>query len=625
MLIVVAYHTGMREFAGGFVGVDVFFVLSGYLITGLLMREAAGTGRIDIRRFYARRARRLLPASALMLLTVVCAALILYSPLDQVGFSRTAISTAAYASNFFFLSQSTNYFAPDINSNPLLHTWSLGVEEQFYLVWPIVVLLASRRGRSRRMLIGVMAAITILSFAAFSFLVRSHRPWAFFPPYSRAWEFGIGALIALAPPHGLRSPRLKARAIGFVGLLVVILTPFLSSSDRILFPVVTLLAVAGTAGILSAGAGSGVGRILAREPLPGIGRLSYSWYLWNWPLLVMVEKWANKPPATQAFPLYGRVLCAFASLGLAALTHHLVENPIRYSPWLSLRPALSLGFAFAVTAGGIGGALLWQNLAERNPQYVRYARAVNDKSRIYDLGCRALGSRPRECVFGDPASATTLVLFGDSHAAQWFPALEDIADRQRWRLLTLIKADCPAASSGFSPRQQAVTSDCAGWGKAAMQRILILHPALVIAGNAGQIDVRRPGHLRARFSYDDWREACHRTLAGLDSAGVRTILLRDSPMPNFDVPRCLANVAWRGSGTCSVARSTALDEGVFRADREAAAGLSRVTIVDMSDQICGPAVCEPMDNGLVVYRDSHHLTASFAATRARALESALKP
>ena len=625
VLLVVAFHAGLPGFQGGFIGVDVFFVLSGYLITGLLVKELSATGRLNIVQFYARRARRLLPASALMLITIICVARFLLPPLEQERLSRTAIATAAYLSNVFFLRRSNDYFAPDLRTNPFLHTWSLAVEEQFYLVWPVLLVLAMRFFGSRRKLAIFIAASSAVSLAASVWLIRTNQSWAFFGSPARAWEFGVGALVSLASASSLCTQRRWMHVMGWAGMVSVLAAAILCSATS--FPGVGAIPpVIGTAAVIAAGVAApniGVSGLLARNVLQRVGRLSYSWYLWHWPVLAIAP--------TLAGPLSfgGRMLCVSSSLVLAAFTHRLVENPIRFNRQLLPRPVLSLCLAGAVTIAAIGLTTAWRWSASHAPQYREFAYAANDMPRLYETGCLSEGGL-RECAFGDPASGTTVVLFGDSHAAEWFPALERIAKQQGYRIVTLLKAACPAA--GVVPGAGHGEYECAAWRDAAIRRIITLRPAAVVMGSFsgyvkrhGDVHITRPGILYARYSYHEWEEATRKTLATLDGAGVITLLIRDSPMAGFDVPVCLARTAWYGYGGCALPRSDVLDDAVFGAERNAAKGMQHVFTVDLSDQICGAATCEPARNGLISYSDGNHLTASFVETLTPAFAARIVP
>jgi peptidoglycan/LPS O-acetylase OafA/YrhL len=282
VLLVVGCHCGISWCAGGFVGVDVFFVLSGYLITGLLASECRTTSRIDLPGFFARRARRLLPESLLVSAVTLLTAVAFLAPQEIITTARAAAAAGLYASNLFFDGNASNYFAPDVAANPLLHTWSLGVEEQFYLVWPVVILLVSRGAQRVAGSIFALAAIAALSFTCSVYTSEAAPTFAFYELPSRAWEFAAGGLLALLPVSGNLGRRNGAMAGGFLGIAMIAGTALLLKGGAGFPGWVALLPVAGTLATLHAGAAGpqrGISAILSAAPLQFLGARSYSWYL----------------------------------------------------------------------------------------------------------------------------------------------------------------------------------------------------------------------------------------------------------------------------------------------------------------------------------------------------------
>ncbi|HWE52161.1 MAG TPA: acyltransferase family protein [Bryobacteraceae bacterium] len=613
IIFVVGYHVGLSVFRGGYIGVDIFFVLSGYLITGLLVNEMSGTGRIDFLKFYARRARRLLPASAVMLITTIAVVQIILPPYEQHRIADSAVATAGYFSNLYFLRQGSDYFAIPFGSNPLLHTWSLAVEEQFYLVWPVLIALALSWKRSRTVLAFFIAGISCLSLAGCLWLSEVRQPWAFFGSPARAWEFGAGALACLLPAAKIQANRGMASVAGWAGLAAILISGAWFTARTPYPGFAVLLPVSGAAVVLVSGMlpGVGVSRILEHPVLQGTGRLSYSWYLWHWPALSIAQLLMG------TVPISVRLLCAAGSLGLAWTTWRLIENPIRFNPSLLRRPALSLVLALAVTACGLGFSSWWKVHTSGTP----FEKAESDIPAVYAQGCVTRGRvvRPLDCAFGDTASFTTVVLFGDSKAAQWFPPLEVLAKQKHWRLVPLLKSGCPAASLPIVEHAgEARDPACVNWREAAIERILLMRPAAVIVSSYSAT-------VKEGISYSEWRDATKATLARFDAAGLNTLLIRDNPSAGMVVPVCLAWKQWRGSGNCNFDRAKALDESLFRAETEAAASLTHIQVADPASQICGEVTCETVQNGIIVYRDGHHLTARFAATLVPFLDSRIVP
>lgn len=631
--LVVAYHASPTRFHGGFIGVTVFFVISGYLITGLLMREIDETGRLSLPGFYARRARRLLPASSLVFLSTLLVCSLFLSPLQQYRLQDSATYTALYISNLWFLRRSTDYFATGTATNPFLHTWSLAVEEQFYLVWPAIVLLAMRGLRSRRALIGMMMLITVTSMALSVWFGARLAPFAFFSPFARAWEFGVGALAFLLAPLESRLPAVVRALVSWLGLAAILLAGALLDDRGGWRGWHALLPVMGTAAILIGRTPSfSASKVLEIPFMQWIGQLSYSWYLWHWPLLAVVAVMSEGDSFSQR--LHEVILCVAASFGLAVVTHYCIENPVRFSRYLAQRKALSMIGIGMVTLVTSGTALLWQHSAKEGAfalQGGRMAQAIGDSNRS-GSGCPAvgfLGADVVECVGGNPASKVTVVLFGDSHAGQWFPAFKEIANDRGWRVVLIRKPACPTAQlTIFSIALNRPYIECGLWREAAIKHIVSMHPAAVVLANR-QMQNFSSG-LKGRD--ETWREGSRKTLEALDSAGLATILLRDTPSPGIDIPDCLsgdsswwATVHATGHNPCILNRAAALNEGVFHAEEEAAAGLTHVHLLDLSDLFCDSVVCQPVKNGIVVYSDESHISEPFALSLASALGDRLVP
>ena len=626
VLIVVLFHCGIPGFSGGFVGVDVFFVLSGYLITGLLVAEIQKTSELSLLQFYARRARRLLPASALTLVVTLLIGAIILAPreLDQAG--HAARAAALYSSNIFFDKNAGDYFAPDVKSNPMLHTWSLAVEEQFYLFWPLLILLGLRVWRSMKVLVTVLSGLTIISLGTGVWFTANGGTFAFYELPARAWEFGIGGLAVLLPRGTLKIPFGWWLAFGWLGILAILGSAhFIVIVGDTSFPGwVALIPVMGTVAGLIAGTehpNRGVGVVLDSAPLQMLGRLSYSWYLWHWPFLVFSA--ALLPNISIA----GKTAAAAASLAVAGISYHFVECPIRFHPSLLKRPALSLCLASAVTLCSLGAALLsmWFAIQMANePKMKTITAAIDDITRLPLQQCVSHQQSPevKTCRFGDTSSGINIVLFGDSHAIQWFNPLERIAESNGWKLTTVVKSSCPAFDIRPPGLSAGNIAACATWRAEALQRIVALRPTIVFIGNLtsslGQKDRSNPA---ITVPLDDLQDGTRRTLQAL--MGLRVVLMRDTPYFSYDIPTCLARSArhsWYPGGSCEADKSTVLNAAVFEAEQAGAQGLSNVHFIDITDRICQRDICRPVQGDAVIYRDHHHLTGNFSDSLMAALE-----
>ena len=632
ILLVVAFHVGIPGWPGGFIGVDVFFVVSGYLITSLLVYEIETTGRLDILRFYARRARRLLPAFAVMLVATVLVGEFLFGADERVMYTRAAFAASLYASNIWFQLNSPGYFGGNTADNPFLHTWSLAVEEQFYLVWPLVIVLAFTRLRSKRALVVVMAALSILSFGACLWLVSKDPQTAFFSSPGRAWEFGIGGLAALITPWFVQRFGPFGGAVSFVGLLTIFLSTMLFDSGTAFPRFSALLPVVGTGAVLMAGTSLRKGAaasLLRLRPMQYIGRLSYSWYLWHWPVLILGAA------ALPGLELPGRIGLAALSLGIAAMCHVLVENPIRYNRYLAAKPMAMLCLAAAITVVTVAVSRMGKSSAEI-ASATPLQRAVAQARRgvppgLYGTGCFLdyPVAQPKECVFGDRAGPTAIVLFGDSHAAQWFSAFDTIAKEQRWRLIVLTKAGCPTSDvevRRWSKKRQSYP-ECSSWRAAALERIVNLRPAVVFLGNSDNHVTRQGDAGAPRLDMQEWQAGTRRTLEHLSAAGLRTVTLRDTPGPGLDVPQCLARAEVRKQpiSRCTMPRLRAVRDDVFQASQGAALGLANASMLDLTTQFCSETACPPILGGEIVYGDPGHIANGFARSLAGVISNQIVP
>jgi peptidoglycan/LPS O-acetylase OafA/YrhL len=623
VLLVVLFHCGVPGFAGGFTGVDIFFTLSGYLITNLIVNEIERNGTLRFRQFYARRVRRLLPASGFVVVATLLLGFAVYSPLEQAAHASMARYTLVYVSNYLFMRDATDYFARDVATNPYLHTWSLAVEEQFYIFWPAVIALALHRTETRRRAVVVLSGVCLISFGLCVWWTHTQQPWAFFGSPARAWEFGLGGLASL-----VRKPVLSAhinwiRPISWIGLAGIAVAGCRYSAQMSFPGYAATLPVVGTIAVLLSGAsgvGSSLQRFLGNIALLRLGKLSYSWYLWHWPILMLT---------TVRFPAItwqGKLAAAGIALLIAELTFRLLENPIRFNKFLVARPALSLSLVLLVPLVGLTVAHFAERqsfLSLASAAQTRLRSASEDLSPLVNAHCLSQPGSAHlvECQFGDPASAKTVVLFGDSHADQWFPALESVATKEGWQLITMVKSSCPAARvEVYSVALKHIDRECSDWREAALTRIAQLRPSAVLIGNSvGYVEGQERDAAHDRLlSAAQWHEGMRSLLQYLDSLGLETIVLADVPRAGFNVPICLSRALAHGRPTqeCILQRNLSLDGDVREAEANAASPFGNVRIVDFSDELCSGSVCPPVIGGQVVYRDNNHLTASFARTLA---------
>ncbi|MEV1023217.1 acyltransferase family protein [Streptomyces sp. NPDC050264] len=664
--LVVLSHAGVRQFSGGYLGVDVFFVISGFLITSLLARELDRTGRVSLTRFYARRALRLLPASTLVAVATLAGAYLFLSKVRFTTYAGDAIASGLYAVNLRLAVSGTDYLQATDPPSPFQHFWSLAVEEQFYVVWPLVLtaahLVARRRERPGRTAwrtvavpTGIAAAILALSFFLSVRTTPMSPSWAYFGSHTRAWEPAAGALLALCAHRLRRMPAPLAGALSWVGLAAVVGSA-LTFDDATPFPgYAALVPVAGAVLVLAGGcvpSRFGGELLLRQRALTGIGGLSYGWYLWHWPLLVILPVALDRPTAGAHSRL---AVCAFALL-LAWLTLRLVENPVRFGAVFRDRPRGALGLGAGLTAGAVtlalvaalfppaidsgrpapGLAAALDRAPDPQARLSRLLAAPNDvvpgnlspglaeikagRSAVYRDGCH-VGLNSVDvppCVYGDPTSATTVVLFGDSHAAQWFPAIERLARERHWRLVSLTKASCKVADvtivSGGKPY-----ATCDTWRTKVLARIADLRPDLVIASSS---EAGTPAHPDTGGAVRQWTAGFERTYRAIRASGARVAALLDTPWPASDAVDC-AGTHPLDLGRCTATPGRAAKDPRRAAAVRAAAASSGATVIDPVRWLCAPGVCPVLVGDTLVYRDDGHMAEAYARALAPVLDAEL--
>jgi peptidoglycan/LPS O-acetylase OafA/YrhL len=610
--VIVAYHAGISGFGGGFIGVDVFFVISGFLIMGQLDRELVGTGTLHLPTFWARRARRLVPAAVATVLFVVVASQIVYSALHWQTVATEGLAATFYLSNELYRNASTDYFAPALTASPLLNTWSLAVEEQFYLVWPVLILLAGRvlpsRWDRRRLRIGVVATVVVLSFWFGLRMLDVDTPTAYFSALARAWEFGVGALLALTVSH-LRRIGPAASRLLLIGGLGLLGWGLLTINDQTVFPGwAAVIPVLGTAAMIAGGSGPDqlAARTIGCRPLQAVGRISYSWYLWHWPVMVLGTFVLN----TTATP--AKTALVLLSLAPAYFTYRLLEIRLRHAPRLvaSNRRTAAVMLAFVLVAA-VACAGLWVRgaVATSDPYVQRLAAASADVEDLKpECATDVVADLLTNCVWGDPAGSRTALIIGDSHAAHWLPALDVIGHQQQLRVVGSIQGSCPSLGYGYQPELPTCVSKIAG----TPELIRRLHPDLVIVANSvgyvccllgpdGQL-VGNDANLAT------WQQGTADRATQLKSLGVPLLIISDTPRFPKDPIDCL--VTTRDEHACD---ATAADEesilgGMHRAEQAAVAQVGWGTFFDANPLLCRDGVCPLEDDGRVMYADGHHLT-----------------
>ena len=616
VLVVCLAHAGVPALAGGFVGVDVFFVLSGALITGLLLRELEQSGRIDFIGFYARRVKRLLPAMLTMLAVSFAAAAALLSDTEASAQLASAPYAATWVSNLYFAFAKFGYFDELAALDLFIHTWSLAVEEQFYLVWPLLLTLLPWRSPS-----GTARGLAILGVAglAASLYWTYERPeFGFYLMPSRSWQFALGGLAYLAASRpDLRRALTPPRAALACGLgLGLILASTALLHPRLAYPGAwALLPSLGAALLIACGSALGARHPLAHPALVWLGDRSYALYLWHWPVLVLgfALGYEGQPGPT--------AILGLLALQLALVSYRCVELPFwkgraSYGP---ARRTLLLGvLAVVVTlAGGLTGL----RALEPPPSGAADAASAwrGDAPVIYRQHCDAWYSHARvePCVFGPETAKRTAVLLGDSISAQWFSLVQGIFAPPQWRVVVLTKSSCPMLDIDFFYERIGQTYQvCTDWRHAVLQDLARLRPDVIVMG----------GVASERFTPEDWVEGSTRVLKQLSPAAGTILLLPGTPRLGFDGPGCVARHrapdGTMPAGVCETDGALAEVAPVTRHLATAAGRFANVHLLDLNDLVCPGGRCSAVSaDGVVVFRDGQHLTDRFV----RSLIPAARP
>ena len=640
VVAVVLNHAGLPFVSGGYVGVDVFFVISGFLISSHLMRSLDADGRIHFAEFYARRARRILPASFVVLAASILGSYLFVPPLLREQIFRDAIATALYVPNYAFAVQGTDYLA-GTSPSVFQHYWSLGVEEQFYLLWPVLLLALFVIGRrSRRVLVVGLCTVVVISLVSCIVLTYVSQPWAFFSLWTRAWELGVGGLVAVIPvPRQL--PAVVAGVLGWLGLAGIVIASVLFSAATAFPGYAAALPVASAALVIFAGSSpSRLGPLtfLRLRPVQFLGLISYSLYLVHWPILLLTQAAVG---AYNTINLVGSLLLVALSVPVAWALHRWVEDPARKSRWFARTNRRALFAALGgsvvlvlVATGGVSAtAALPLNSGSAAPrtaptdppvatQFVpdnlspSLQDAANDNPSLYADGCEVgfAQTTPHPCYFGDHA-AKRIVIFGDSHAAQWYPALTKIATADDYELETQTKSGCPSVAVEIA-RNGVDYKACDAWRSNVIRDLKANPPALVVVANYGNPDFNNPSNTSKQ-----WAAGMRSTFGQLVKI-TKVAAIADTPDLRTSPIVCLsANID--SAAACARPATLALDSP-GRAPGSTPSDLMGATLVDLTGYLCS-TTCPPIIGATMVYRDSHHLTATFAASLAPALGARLKP
>ena len=675
VLLVVVFHVFPSVMSGGYVGVDVFFVISGFLICGLILKDAEKNGRFNVLSFYDRRIRRLLPAASVVLIVTAVLAYFILPQTRWVDTGREIIASTLYVENLYLHFQSIDYLTADKPPSPLQHFWSLSVEEQFYLLWPLIMLItvfvSSKIKLNLRKTVTVLLILIFIGSLTASIIKTANNPaGAYFVTYTRMWELAIGGLLACTLPF-IRLPKYGQIVLSIAGLAMIMSSALLYTKLTPFPGYTALLPTVGVTFLLLAGARSAtdeygfIQKLLSLKPFTFIGDISYSLYLWHWPIVIF------------AGIVFGTNLSLSVGLGVIALSVVLstvskiwIEDPIRKTKSIKTKfESYLLGFGMmastiiaglllilaasqsapapkideATFASDYPGALAInktvQSPADGNPPFVPSLEKVRgDIATVYAHGCHTARPdiTPTPCyyepmklsdgstimgrvdAFTDP-KRKIVAMAGDSHTAHWLPTVKEIAIQNDLAIVSYTKSSCAYIGADLYVASTEYTQ-CGDWTNEVTQQLLTLEPSLLLTGmisNHRVVGAASNEDNQIRLS-----EGLASLWGELNDAGIRVAAIRETPRFEALVPDCVA-IEMSNPNACSLPRSEAMR---FAGAIEGAARLAKdTTFVDMTDYLCTAERCEVVVGNVLVYRDQHHITATYARSMADELGKIILP
>ncbi|GAA1006951.1 acyltransferase family protein [Nocardiopsis tropica] len=640
-LLIAVYHIWFGTVSGG---VDVFLLLTGFLVTGSLVRSVERDGRIAFGAFWARLVERLFPAGAVVLAAVLAGAYLLLPRSRWTGVIAEVQASALYFGNWRLALDSVDYMAENASASPVQHFWSLAVQGQFYLLWPLLIaaagLLAARLGRNvRAVALPAVGAVLAVSFAYSLWITAAEPVWAYFDTGARLWEPALGGVLALVV-HRVRLPRRLRTAAGWLGLAalaacgVVVGDALPYPGFASLWPVcaAVLVVLAGTGGD---GAPLSATRLLGLRPLTWLGGHAYTLFLWHWPVLVFHLEVTGQDRPTPA----GGLLVLGVSFAAAVATSRVVDGGVGRLTRTRSAPSWSLAAGVLFVVPVLAAGLLWGGSIEHDrrlrlelssdplaypgaavhldpelranlpalPVYPDTTTVVRDTiDQTSECNSLLPDTEMRRCVFGDPGADYTLVLTGSSHARHWFQALRPIAERHGWRLVVMTKNACQFSADPQTYRGEPF-AECTVWNDRVMDEIATLRPDAVFAlGSLTRAGEGASEHVPDGF-VERWRQ--------LEDLGADVVAVRDTPRFGFDVAECVDR---HGAGRCTEDQSRSMALSSPFEDLEEVPGNTR--FLDMTDYLCEEGRCRGVIGNQLVYYDSDHFSYAFSTSLAVVLE-----
>lgn len=636
--LVVIYHVWIGRVSGG---VDVFFVISGFLITGALFR-AASRGPLNFGTMWARQAARLIPATFVVLIACIPLGVAFLPEARWLQAVKEVLASAVFMENWRLGADAVDYAAQHNTASVVQHFWSLSIQVQFYVVWPLLVALVAlvagyAREKLRAYLTLTMIGVLVASLTFSIVLTNANQPLAYFHSLTRAWEFALGGLLALVIDTVVLT-RVLRLALGWIGVLGLVACGLVLQVDRVfpgyaaLWPTLSAIAIL-VAGV--SGSPLGADRLLSTRPMQYLGDISYSLYLWHWPVLVFYLTARDRAEVG----LRGGAVIVAISVVLAIATHHLVEEPIRRARLTDRsRTRLSVAMVVVVLVAAGGWQISAYQLASkqgvvgdaRHPGALALRQGLPDDGngdvslvppmvtigqdwgqQHGDWTCRPAAGQPDvpECTLAtNGAPGRTLVIIGDSHSQQYVDALQPIAERRNWRLVTFLLGACPfSTQSDTDPTNVA----CVQWNQISADAVLAVHPDAVFTAGSSEVRVglterTPPGYVQ------QWQR--------MNDAGIPVVAFRDNPRYDSSRPDCVQQFG-PSAPECSVPRAEVYP---------AVPSYSRVpgvppnvSFLDMSDMFCDAEKCPAVIGNVLVYLDDNHITATYMTSMSSVVEERL--
>lgn len=645
VLAVLLYHIWPQIFSGGFVGVDIFFVISGFLITNLLLLELEKENRIHIMRFWARRMLRLLPAASIVLMASLVASMYFLPETDWLNIAKQVFSSALYVQNWYLDAQAVDYLRQHETATPVQHYWSLSIEEQYYALWPLLLYFGGKWFpvdiRARKIFVMVLVFALFASSLAYSVFWSGVAAEGYFKTASRIWELSAGALLAVFVPKREFSPTINT-TLGWIGFVAIISASLLIDENTRFPGYIALWPIIGTTLLIAAGNTRWAPSVfLSRQPLRFLGDISYSIYLWHWPLVVFINRQENITSSLKPF-----IIIIF-SLFLAVLTKFLIEDVFRdegKKP-LKIKWAYAFSLLLIVTTASFAGKIWYREhlviqaiLAKENAlreQPAEYPGAAafdpinpvvppaglpmrpDPRTAAWDMNkehLRCMGNTGKMqieiCEFGKLGAPFRVILAGDSHAMHYGPALQKIAEVRNWHLYIITKPACLLGN--FQNRQKGqVRYDCENWKKTILSHIEKTKPQFLITSGAlsALYDDLPPIRRQIEGYQSYWRK--------IENLGTKLIVVKGTPLMRdyntawMNPAACL--LQYKNPAKCNRPRKFVLD--AFHDPMVMAAeAMGSVSVIDLTRYLCDAETCYPVVGNVLAYRDSNHLTETFIRT-----------